>query len=153
MIFLQGWYQDHPGTNRLPPIRTGNLLSNDWYELHCQTIKAASTRSAAPAFLALCQERLLPADATEDQQLCDLVVALVNIYDTFYSEPMFMSNEAIRSIRQLLEEFGTLFMHMREDARARGELSWSIKPNVRTMQHLATMCHIINPRHCPNYAE
>ena len=153
MFFLQGWYRDNPHSNKLPPIRMGNLVANDWAELHGPAIKAAATRSAAPAVLALCSENLLPAHEIADQRICDIIDTLVKSYDVFYSEPMFMSDDAIRDLRRLLGEFGVLFMHLREHARLEGELAWQIKPKVHKMQHLASLSMVINPRFVQNYGE
>jgi len=151
--FMKKWYDDHPRTNRLPPIRLGNLTADGWADLHGPAIKAAATRAAAPAFLAMCNEHLLPAASLADERTCAIIDRLVKIYDILYTETMFMSGPAIELLRGAVLEFGCLYMHLREHARVDNILAWPVKPKVHKLQHVPDIAVIVNPRFCQCYAE
>ena len=51
--FMRKWYDDHPGTHRLPKITLPMLVLDEWADLHAPNIKAANTRQAAPLFAAM----------------------------------------------------------------------------------------------------
>ena len=47
---LAEYYDQHPGTHRLPPLRLANVFSGGWADLHGLATKAANTRAAVFVF-------------------------------------------------------------------------------------------------------
>ena len=50
------WYDNHPGTHRLPRLCLTSVFNDEWADLSGPAIKAANTRHAAPLFEALAAE-------------------------------------------------------------------------------------------------
>ena len=51
---LAEYYDQQPGTHRMPPLRLANVTYDRWANLHGPAIKTANTRAAVPAFRGLC---------------------------------------------------------------------------------------------------
>ena len=47
---LAEYFDEHPGTHRLPPLRLANVTSDGWANLQGPAIKAANVGAAVPAF-------------------------------------------------------------------------------------------------------
>ena len=124
---MRTWYQEHPGTHRLPRIKAGNLTLDGWHELHGPNVKAANTRAAAPLFTALAR-RFLPGDTPTETSARALTAYLQEFYEIIYSQAMFMQPDAIEPIRFVCEEMGYHYQALREYSRQNSVLAFNAKP-------------------------
>jgi len=149
---MKSWYEDRPGTYRLPRIKMGNLRLDGWYELHGPAIKAANSRHAAPLFAYLAR-RFCVTQSESDTAVRALTALFEEFYAIIYSEPIFMSQQAIDRISEVCIELGHHFMILREHCRRLNILAWNLKPKVHKLQHIPMMCEIMNPRFAQCYSE
>ena len=78
--FMRQWYDDHPGTHRLPKITLTMLVLEGWADLHGPTIKAANTRQAAPLFAAAMTAEFCSEPNELDIQLREVTTKLNEFY-------------------------------------------------------------------------
>ena len=92
---LKRWYNANLGSNRLPPIRPGNLVADGWADLHGPTIKAANTRGAARLFRDIWRDYARPAN-DRDAAISELLNSLVALYDALYGGADVLSGQPDR---------------------------------------------------------
>lgn len=149
---MQRFYDEHPGTHRLPPIRLSNVLLDGWAELHGPTVKAANTRAAAPVFAHLAM-RFFTEDTPLHVSLRAVTAKLKEFYDIVYSQEIFMTDAAICDVKCVCVDFGTHFQLLRDHCRVNNILAFKLTPKVHKMQHIPMLCEILNPRCVQCYGE
>jgi len=149
---LVTWYNDHPGSNRLPTLFISNLTRDGWWELNGPAIKAAMTRSAVPPFRDIWREHAQAGNAN-DAHVTAIIENLALFYDVLYQAPMFMPRATIDRIEEICMNFGIAYLHCREYARSHNILSWPVRMKTHKMQHVPLMCKVINPVHVQCYGE
>ena len=149
---MKQWYDDHPGTHRLPPLLLKNATCNGWADLSGPAIKAANTRAAAPVFKYLAH-RFCDSDSDYDRCVRTVMDNLVRFYDILYTAPMFLEDAQIGDLKRACLDFGAAYQQLRDIARVRGELAWPVRPKVHRMQHAPMHAEIINPVFVQCYAE
>ena len=151
-VVIKQWYDDYPGTHRMPPIKMNNTVLNGWWELHGPTVKAAATRAAAPVFSYLAG-RYFPTGSPLDVALRGVTAGLADFYDTLYSEPMFMGREALERFAAVTVGFGEHYQALRQLCLGRNIFAFQVTPKVHKLQHFPMLAEIVNPRFCQVYAE
>ena len=146
------WYDDHPGTHRLPKLFLSNCVQSGWAELHGPAIKAANTRAAAPVFQHLCHV-YMTADTARDRTVLALADCLVEFYNVLYDSPMFLSDAALDRFKKLCVLFGEQYQTLRGLSLSAGELAWPVRPKCHKMQHLPLYASVMNPTAVQCYAE
>ena len=149
---LKTYYDRHPGTQRLPPLRHSNVYGDGWANLHGPQFKAANTRAAVPAFSSLCH-RWFVRGTPEDTSVLMVIDALQEFYQVVYHEPMFVSDEGVARLRAACVQLGTEYQRLREFSRAADRQDWHITPKVHKLLHYPFLATIINPKATQNYGE
>ena len=66
---------------------------------------------------------------------------------------MFPIDESVAILPDATLAFGRSYQLLREGAALQGIMAWNVTSKVHRMQHVPTMCTIINPRYISNYGE
>ena len=151
--YMTSWYEEHPGTYRLPDIRLSNLRQDDgWSELHGQTVKAANTRASAPMFVDMVKHFF-----TEDSEEHRSVIAICNhvnkVYEIMYASSMFMTAAETAALRTSVLQVGVHWLVLRESCRTAGILAFKVSPKAHRFQHLPLWSQVLNPRFVQCYSE
>ena len=149
---LKEWYDDHPGSNRMPRILLNNVTADGWADIHGPAIKAACTRSAVGPFRAIWNE-YKRADSRYHTDATSVIDNLAEFYNILYAAPMFMPAESICKLNVACTDFGAAYLQCREHARAAGALAWPVRMKMHKMMHVPLMCRVINPVFVQRYAE
>ena len=151
--FAHAWYSTRPGYHRLPPIRPSNLVNaQGWSDLCGSAIKAANTRAYVPLLRDFCRLHFT-ADTRTDRAVNAVLDSLVSYYETLYNGPMFLSAEAIRSLRATCARMGYNWLILREVGRDREKQWWHVTPKCNKFHHTPDYCDIMNPRYLQAYSE
>ena len=150
--FREEWYRNNPPTNRLPALRPGNLVSDGWYELSGNAVKAANTRCAIPLFRDYVAQKFLGTTGAEPK-LRKVTVQLSELYDMLYSSPMLVADADVARLRAVCLDLGVLVMELREYCRTVNLLAFRVVPKMHRLQHLPLYAEVLNPRHVHNYGE
>lgn len=147
------FYDDHPGTHRLPKITLPNLIgASGWFELSGSAIKAAPTRAAAPFFAALAEE-YYDTNSDRDCAVREVTGKLNEMYNLFACSPMFLSDADLRRLDELVCDCGTALQYLRCWAEGEELLMWQIRPKAHKVMHLPMMASILNPYYVNCYAD
>eukprot|EP00959_Pyramimonas_sp_CCMP1952_P286792 5997244-Pyramimonas_sp.AAC.1 len=138
--------------NRLPKFKQASLKVDGWFNLHGPTVKAGSTRVAAPIFNRIVHEFLDPA--REDHRACvSATRCLAELYAIIYSEPMFMSDHALERLKKHVLEFGRSYQKCRDFARRDNVFAWNVTPKIHRTQHIPLFSEVVNLRFLQCYNE
>ena len=146
------FYDDRPGSYRLPKIMMSNITRDGWGNLSGPAYKAAKIRGAAP-FCSELVHHYCQSGRSQDTQLRAVVTALDDLYDTVYHAPMLPPDETVARVRQLCLDFGAAYQRLRELSRRAGIYAFAVTPKTHKVQHLALLTKCINPVRVQVYAE
>ena len=141
---LQAHQTGLSGVHRLPELRLSNMTNDGWADLHGPAVKAANTRTAAPCFKKLVM-RYYKGETPLERSLRSVVSASDSFYKVLYSQPIYMSDEAVAELRAHCLSFGEHYMRLRELARRESRLVWRVTPKVHKLQHIPTLATYFNP--------
>ena len=142
---MNRFYDAHPASHKLAPIKLSNIMLDGWAGIHGPTMKATNTRAAAPVFAYLA-ERFLAGPDQVYVPLRLLTSLLQEFYEIVYAETLFMLENAIARIRHVCVDFGMHFQLLMEYCR-------EIHIFALKMQHIPMICEVINPRCIQSYGE
>ena len=152
-VLLKSWYDAHPGWHRLPKIRLKNLVnSQGWAELRGPAFKAANTRAAVPAFLAIAAETLTTG-SEEDRSIVALLTAVNAFQELLYSAGFSLTDDEIGRLDAIVLEMGFHYQTLRGIARAKNQLWWRVTPKVHKLQHMSHWARVLNPAMVQCYME
>ena len=110
---LAQWYDDHPGTHRLPALTLQNLVdSAGVYNLSGPAIKVANSRKAS-AFVAEFARELYPGDCDYDEAIRDVTSSLDRYNTLLDHSPMFMDSTTLVSLKAATLDIGVGMMRLR----------------------------------------
>ena len=149
---LAGYYDQHPGTHRLPPLRLAKVTSDGRTNLRGPAIKTANTRAAVPAFRSLCH-RWFDRGTLSDNSVRLVIDALHEVYDVLDNELTFVSDGGISRLHAASIQLGTEYQKLREFARVADRRGWHIIPKAHKILHYPYLARVINPKADQNYGE
>ena len=146
------FFDDRPGSNRLPKIYIHNCTRDGWGNLAGPAYKAAKIRGGAQFFRELVHHYCASA-APRDRELRAVVASLDDLYNTLYASPMFPPGAEVDRIRQLCLDFGCAYQKMRELSRRAGKYAFNVTPKTHKVQHVPKLAACINPVRVQVYSE
>ena len=127
-----------------------------WANYHGPAVKAANTRHAVGFFLHLAM-KWLPRAGGEHMVFESEMVQTVRLYQELTSllwdYGRFLPLDHIARVKTVCIDFGVHWMTCRDLSRRCQFLGFQITPKVHKIQHIPTMCKLINPAHVQCYAE
>ena len=150
--WMKIWYEDRPGTIRLPPLRLKNLHKDGWADLHGVAIKAAMTRQAAPLFAEMARH-WCTADTREDHLMCEVTSRLEEFYVALKEAGMHFSRQQHRNIVTICQGLADALQELRGICRGAEEFRFQIKPKAHKFCHFPMWAACLNPRFISCYAD
>lgn len=151
--FMREWYDDNPGTQRLPKITPPMLVAADgWADLHAPNIKAANTRQAAPLFASMTAE-LCSGPNEMEVQLREVTSKLHEFYHVLATADRFLSDAEKERLREIVLSIGVAYQSLHMMSQARGWLRFPVRPKLHKMCHFPFAAGSINPRSVSCYAD
>ena len=71
---------------------------------------------------------------------------LADLYSLMDSSPMFISDDGLRQMREVVDDFGAAYQRLRAWARDKHFLRWQVRPKVHKAMHIPDQAAIINPK-------
>ena len=149
---LKQWYDQRPGSIRLPEIELTNIMKDGWANLSGQAIKSAMTKGAVP-FFADYADCHLQGKSVYEGCMRDVVKGLHKFNEILAGQGMFMSPSSLRRLRDCCATFGSDFMRCRALAEEQSLPAWHITTKVHKMQHLPAIAKIVNPKRISCYVD
>ena len=146
------YFDQQPGTHRLPPLRLASVTSDAWGNLHGPVIKAANTRAAGPAFRGLCH-RWFDRGTLSDNSMRLAIDAPHEFYEVLHNELMFVSGGGINRLHAASIQLGTEFQRLREFAGVADRRDWHILPTAHKILHYPYLVRVIDPKAVQNNGE
>ena len=94
-----------------------------------------------------------PRDDPVDRDVVAITAALAELYQIVYTDDMFLNDDALRRLREVVLDIGLRVMRLREAAYRAGKLFWRIAPKMPRLQHLPLYASALNPRWVQCYLE
>ena len=140
---MRQWYDDHPGTHRLPKITLPMLEYDGWADLHGPAIKAANTRQAAPLFAAMTAEFCSEPNEL-DIQLREVTTKLNEFYQCIAAAGMFLSDAEKATLGQVVLRLGVAYQKLHNLSQASNCMRFPVKPKLHKMCHFPFVAGSIN---------
>ena len=147
---LSNWYEERPGSHRLPTLKLSNLQQTSrWSQLHGRAVKAANTRAAVPFVAELAAEFYSPDDEYGRLSIrCARMLA--RFYEAVYAAGAVLTDAQLEEVRRIVRIFGASFQQLRNLSQTMAFLGWNITPKTHYFMHLPSSCALVNARftHC-----
>jgi len=92
-------------------------------------------------------------DDPVERDVVAITAALAELYQIVYTDDMFLNDDALRRLREVVLDIGLRVMRLREAAYRAEKLFWRITPQMHRLQHLPLYASALNPRWVQCYLE